>query len=99
MTVTDKKFKKIVAIDPCGLTPEIVEKVGELSVAPVKLYPDIPASDEEIIERIADADCVLVSWQTKVNENVLRSAPSVKYVGMCCSLYVKTKKSYIINDL
>lgn len=87
MTVTDKKFKKIVAVDHCGLTPEIIEKINGLSAAPVTLYQDIPASDEQIIERIADADCVLVSWQTKINANVLRSAKSVKYIGMCCSLY------------
>lgn len=87
MTVTDHKFNKIVAVDRCGLTPEIVEKINRLSLAPVELYSDIPASDDEIVERIADADCVLVSWQTKINANVLRSAKSLKYVGMCCSLY------------
>jgi len=87
MTNANKKFNKIVAIDRCGLVPELVDKISELSVEPVKLYQDVPASDEEIIERISDADCVLVSWQTKINENVLRSAPSVKYIGMCCSLY------------
>ena len=87
MTVTEQKFRKIVAVDHCGLTPEIVEKINELSLEPVKLHADIPASDDEIIERIADADCVLVSWQTKINEQVLRSAKSVKYIGMCCSLY------------
>ena len=82
-----QKFEKIVALDHCGLTTEIVEKINALSASPVKLYQDIPASDEEIIERIGDADCVLVSWQTKINANVLRSAKSVKYIGMCCSLY------------
>jgi lactate dehydrogenase-like 2-hydroxyacid dehydrogenase len=87
MTVIDRKFRKIVAVDHCGLTPEIVEKINELSVEPVNIYLDIPASDEEIIERISDADCVLVSWQTRINENVLRSLKSVKYIGMCCSLY------------
>ena len=87
MTVSHKKFNKIVAVDSCGLTPEIVEKINRLSLAPVELYSDVPTSDDEIIERIADADCVLVSWQTKINQNVLRSAKSLKYVGMCCSLY------------
>ena len=87
MTASTKKFNKIVAVDRCGLTPEIVEKINRLSLAPVELYSDIPASDDEIVERIADADCVLVSWQTKINANVLRSAKLLKYVGMCCSLY------------
>jgi len=87
MTVTAKKFKKIVVVDNCGLTPEIIEKISELSVEPIKLYLDIPVSDAVIVERISDADCVLVSWQTKISEHVLRSVKSVKYIGMCCSLY------------
>ena len=87
MTVSHKKFNKIVAVDRCGLTPEIVEKINRLSVVPAQIYSDVPASDDEIIERIGDADCVLVSWQTRINQNVLRSAKSLKYVGMCCSLY------------
>ena len=87
MTVTAKKFKKIVVVDNCGLTPEIIEKINELSVEPIKLYLDIPVSDAVIVERISDADCVLVSWQTKISEHVLRSVKSVKYIGMCCSLY------------
>ena len=64
MTVSHKKFNKIVAVDRCGLTPEIVEKINRLSVVPAQIYSDVPASDDEIIERIGDADCVLVSWQT-----------------------------------
>lgn len=87
MTASDKIFEKIVAIDHCGLMPGVVDKINRLSVAPVKLYRDIPASDAEIIERIGDADCVLVSWQTRINEDVLRSAKYLKYIGMCCSLY------------
>ena len=87
MTVIAKKFKKIVVVDNCGLTPEIIEKINELSVEPIKLYLDIPVSDAVIVERISDADCVLVSWQTKISEHVLRSVKSVKYIGMCCSLY------------
>jgi lactate dehydrogenase-like 2-hydroxyacid dehydrogenase len=87
MTVSHKQFNKIVAVDRCGLTPEIVEQINRLSVAPVQIYSDVPMSDDEIIARIGDADCVLVSWQTKINQHVLRSAKSLKYVGMCCSLY------------
>ena len=72
MTVTEQKFRKIVAVDHCGLTPEIVEKINALSVSPVTLYQDIPASDEEIIERIADADCVPLSpkWSIRLRRRV-----------------------------
>ena len=98
MTVIAKKFKKIVVVDNCGLTPEIIEKINELSVEPIKLYLDIPVSDAVIVERISDADCVLVSWQTKISEHVLRSVKSVKYIGMCCSLYDEKSANVDISE-
>ena len=98
MTVIAKKFKKIVVVDNCGLTPEIIEKINELSVEPIKLYLDIPLSDAVIVERISDADCVLVSWQTKISEHVLRSVKSVKYIGMCCSLYDEKSANVDISE-
>lgn len=39
------------------------------------------------MERIQDADCVLVSWRTKIDREVIASHPSIRYIGMCCSLY------------
>jgi hypothetical protein len=29
----------------------------------------------------------LVSWRTKVNAEVIKASPNLKYIGMCCSLY------------
>ena len=51
------------------------------------MYPDIPASDDEIIARIGDADAVLLSYTSRINRYVLECCPNVKYIGMCCSLY------------
>lgn len=87
MPVTQNRFKKIVAIDNCGLTPEAIDKINELSIAPIKLHTDFTTSDEEIISRISNADCVLVSWRTRINKHILQAAKSVRYIGMCCSLY------------
>ena len=80
-------FKKITIIDDCGLTKPILENLPAFSNEPITFFNDFPTADDEIIERIADADCVLVSWRTKITAEILQAAPSLNYVGMCCSLY------------
>jgi len=83
----EMKFKKIVSIDPCGLVGEYKDKIYALSAAEPVIYDSIPQSDEEIINRIGDADCVLVSWNTKVNAAAIKACPTIRFIGMCCSLY------------
>ena len=80
-------FKKITIIDDCGLTSPILEELATLSKEPMLIYGDFPESDQEISERISESDCVLVSWRTRINSNILISAKSLKYIGMCCSMY------------
>jgi len=80
-------FQKITIIDSCGLTPPVLEQIAQLSKESIIIYNDFPESDAEILNRISDSDCVLVSWHTKVNADVIKAAPSLKYIGMCCSLY------------
>jgi Lactate dehydrogenase and related dehydrogenases len=80
-------FNKIVQLDSCGLVSPYREKIFNLSVEPPLIYDSPPKNNKEIIERISDADCVLVSWNTKINAEVINSVPNVKYIGMCCSLY------------
>lgn len=53
----------------------------------VILYDDYPTNNSEIISRIDDAECVLVSWNTRIDKGVIESCPNIKYIGMCCSLY------------
>ncbi len=81
-----KKFKKLVAIEPVSLVPEAEKELYQYAEE-VVLYPDIPADDEEIIQRIADADGVLVSYTSRISGDVIRRCPSIRYIGMCCSLY------------
>ena len=80
-------FNKITIIDDCGLTEPTVKKLPELSKEIIMIYNDFPETDKEIVERISDSDCILVSWRTKVNANVLQAAKSLKFIAMCCSLY------------
>jgi lactate dehydrogenase-like 2-hydroxyacid dehydrogenase len=80
-------FKKISIIDNCGLTSPEIEKISMLSQEPISIYNDFPETETQIIERIGDADCVLVSWQTMINADILKASTSLKFIGMCCSLY------------
>ena len=80
-------FQKITIIDSCRLTPEVLDQITLLSNEPISIYNDFPATEEEILGRIADSDCILVSWNTQVNAQVIKACPRLKYIGMCCSLY------------
>jgi hypothetical protein len=80
-------FQKITFIDSCGLTNPVVVQIANLSKEPIVIYNDDPANDDEILKRIADSDCILVSWRTRLNAEVIKASPNLKYIGMCCSLY------------
>ena len=79
-------FKKMVAIEPVSLIPQAEEELHRYA-EDITLYEDVPSSDEEIIGRIGDADAVLVSYTSRISRHVIESCPSIRYIGMCCSLY------------
>ncbi|MBB6269894.1 hypothetical protein HDF26_000321 [Pedobacter cryoconitis] len=81
------QFEKITVIDSCGLTQEIIDQIAGLSKSKITIYTDYPADDQETLSRIGDADCVLVSWQTKITAEIIAKTAHLKYIGMCCSLY------------
>lgn len=81
------KFNKIACIDPCGLTSPFKEEIFKLSDQVPFIAEDNPRDNAEIIRRIDKADCVLVSWNTRIDAEVLEACPGIKYIGMCCSLY------------
>jgi lactate dehydrogenase-like 2-hydroxyacid dehydrogenase len=76
-------FEQIVCVDKTGLTSWGMGELQNLSIR----YSDSPSNDSEIIDRIKDADCVLVSWDTAIGAHVLRASPRFFCVCMCCSLY------------
>lgn len=81
-------FKKLVAIEPINIFDIHKNKLKEIANE-VILYQDIPSNDEEIIKRIDDSDCVLLSYTSRINSYVLENCKNIKYIGMCCSLYSK----------
>jgi len=80
-------FKKITVIDNCGLTTPEIERISLISEEAISIYNDYPETDKEIIDRIGESDCVLVSWHTKINAGILKATSSLKFIAMCCSLY------------
>lgn len=81
-------FRKLVAIEPVSLVPKAEEELFTYAKE-VVMFDDVPEGDDEIIERIGDADAVLLSYTSKINRYVFECCPTIRYVGMCCSLYSK----------
>lgn len=80
------KFNKIVSVDNTGLQKWVKEELLEIANE-VVFYDDFPKDNNEIISRISNADCVLVSWNTTIDKEVINACNNIKYIGMCCSLY------------
>ena len=89
-------FNKLVILEPVKLVKEALEELKTYAKEIVS-YDTIPATDDEKIERIKDADALLVSYTSNVGEAVLKKCPNLKYVGMCCSLYSKESANVDIN--
>ena len=79
-------FQKLVAIEPVSLIPS-AEEALQLYARKVVLFRDIPENDDEIIRRIGDADAVLLSYTSRIGQNIMERCPNIRYIGMCCSLY------------
>ena len=79
-------FEKLVMIEPINIFDIHKEELKNYAKE-VIAYQDMPKNDDEIIERINDADAVLLSYTSRINSYVLKRVKNVKYIGMCCSLY------------
>lgn len=80
------KLHKIVCVDNTKLSDEAIEELKR-HADQVEVYTDTPENDKETIERIGDAEAMIVSWRTPIGEEVIKAANSLKYIGMACSLY------------
>ena len=83
-----RKFRKLVEVGPIGLQDWAEAKLKDVATEIVR-YDTLPESEDELVERIADADAILVRTLPLVPASVLSRCPNLKYVGMCCSLYSK----------
>lgn len=81
------KFNKIVCVDKTKLKPWAIEELQKYCEAKIENYTDYPDTDEEVLERIGDAEVVFVSWHTQLHQEIIAKCHNLKYIGMCCSLY------------
>ena len=79
-------FNKLVMIEPINIFDCHKEQLKNYAKEIIE-YQDIAKTDDEIIQRIGDADAVLLSYTSRITSYVLKHVPNVKYIGMCCSLY------------
>lgn len=89
-------FQKLVAIEPVSLIPSAEQALNKYAKE-VILFQDIPSDDNEIAQRIGNADAVLLSYTSRITRSVLEQCPNVKYIGMCCSLYSPESANVDIN--
>ena len=66
----DMNFKKIVAVDETLLNEAALEQLKTIGEE-VVVYHDFPTEEEEVIRRIGNADCLLVSFRTPIRRRVL----------------------------
>lgn len=78
-------LKKMVSVDFTGMIPP-VKQAFESMFEEVIYYDDYPTDEGEIIDRVKDADVILVSWNTKITRRIIEACDNLKYIGMCCSL-------------
>lgn len=79
-------FAKMVVLGPTRFTADT--KTAFAQCAREILYvTSIPMDDAALIQRIGDADALLVALQVQVRAPVILACPSLRYIGMCCSLY------------
>ncbi|MBI4532715.1 MAG: dihydrofolate reductase [Candidatus Melainabacteria bacterium] len=81
------KFRRIVCVDNVNLTPEAYYQLETLSTEPFIAYESDPSDQQEAYLRMADADCALVSWRTRLGDSVLSRCKSLRYIGLCASKY------------
>lgn len=82
------KFKKIVIVEPVLLNEPSKKKLKNYCQELVSF--DVPTLDQKkILERIQDADCILVSYRTVISKKVIYSCRNLKHVMLCCSYYGK----------
>lgn len=79
-------FKKLVVLEPLNLISSAEDELHDFAEK-VETYYDVPSSKEEIVNRIGDADAVLISYTSTLCSEVLEQCLDLDYIGMCCSLY------------
>lgn len=78
-----KKFKQIVALDDINLSDSTMSALDDYSENKVRIFEADPKDNNEIVERIKDADCILLSWRTPIDKEILSKCKNLKFICLC----------------
>lgn len=73
-------------VDQTGIAEFSLNELKKMAEE-VVCYEDFPSDSDAIVQRIQDADAVLVSWNTTLTREVLSQCPRLKYIGLCCTYF------------
>lgn len=81
-----KLYNKIVLLQTTGVEEFILKDLNNLAHEVIS-YDTPPKNNKEIIKRCQDADVVLITFTSLLDEEVIKSLPNLKHIALCCSLY------------
>jgi glycerate dehydrogenase len=79
------KIEKLVVLDKNDFNEKQKEELRGLADE-VIIYDDTPKNDKEAVERVDEADAVIVCWYS-LSEKCIDSCPSIKYLGVIATGY------------
>ncbi|MFC1722744.1 NAD(P)-dependent oxidoreductase [Nanoarchaeota archaeon] len=77
------KFKQIVILENINITDSSMTKLQNYSENPIRSFNTDPKDHNETIERIQDADCILLSWRTPITKEILSACKDLKFICLC----------------
>ncbi|MBI4896334.1 MAG: dihydrofolate reductase [Candidatus Aenigmarchaeota archaeon] len=77
------KFKQIVVLDDINISDSSMSTLQDYSENKVQISDFDPKNNDEIIERISDAECVLLSWRTPINKEILSACKNLRFICLC----------------
>jgi lactate dehydrogenase-like 2-hydroxyacid dehydrogenase len=78
-------FNRIVVTGPLNTTEDLEDRLKKYTKTAITFPTTHPSSDQETLERIGDADAILVSWESQITKNVLEKLPHLRYIGICAT--------------
>ncbi|MCK5107962.1 MAG: dihydrofolate reductase [Nanoarchaeota archaeon] len=102
---TPMKFKQIVILDYITILDCSISEIGKCSENSIKIFDSDPKDQTEIIERISDGDCILVSWRTPITQEILFACKNLKFICVCgtnsnlISLEECSKRNIIVSNV
>lgn len=79
-------FEKIVIVEPIFINTERVSELEKFCKNLVVFDTDSSGS-AETLERIGDADCILVAKNTEIDKDILAKCKNLKFIQLCCSYF------------